>query len=53
MSEEFYLLRCDNCDLNMPFPSNEMRADWMAGHLTTGHETYLLWCVARNGGSDE
>ena len=50
---KFYLLRCDQCALDMPFPDNETRAEWLAGHLTTGHEAYLLWCVTLNGGRDD
>ena len=44
---EFFLLRCGVCDLDMPFDSSEARAEWMAEHRATGHETYLLWKVTR------
>lgn len=51
MSTRWFLLRCEDCEMNLPFPDHATRSEWLDGHMTTGHQRYLLWMVER--GSDE
>lgn len=48
MNDLWYLLRCFDCKMNLPFPDHGTRSGWLDEHITTGHQKFLLWVEDRD-----